>query len=426
VRAVIIGNSATAVGAIEALRAVDQRAEVLVVSEESHLIYSRPLLSHYLGGEIACSRLAYRPSDFYTRHDVTPLLETKATGIDVEGHRVLTANGAPIAYDKLLVATGGVPIVPPTPGIDTQGVFTFTRRSDVEGILAHLEKHGGSRAVVVGGGMIGIKATDALLKRGVHVTMIELAPRILGAALDSAASRLMTNLLTEAGVDVLTGNTITEIQSRDGRVCGVALREGAPIPADLIIFGIGVRPNTQVVQGTEVQVNRGIVVDEYMRTSAPDIYAAGDVAEAYDLVVDMNRTVAIWPNAYRQGAIAGAHMVGVETPDEGGVAMNAIEVHGVPAISVGNSNLEDEPGHEFLTDLDERAHRYKRLVLKDNRLVGAILVGRINRAGIYTGLIRHKIDVGASRAALMSEQFGLLSLPDRYRKHVVTGEGIEV
>ncbi len=425
-RAVIIGNSATAVGAIEALRAVDQRAEVLVISEESHLIYSRPLLSHYLGGEISCSRLAYRASDFYTQHDVTPILETRATAIDVEGHQVLTADGTAIPYDKLLIATGGVPIVPPTPGIDTQGVFTFTRRADVEGILSHLEAHGGKRAVVVGGGMIGIKATDALLKRGMHVTMIELAPRILGAALDSTASRLMTNLLHDAGVDVLTGNTATEIQSRDGRVSGVTLRDGDPIECDVMIFGIGVRPNTALVQGTDIQVNRGIVVDEYMRTSAPDIYAAGDVAEAYDLVVDMNRTVAIWPNAYRQGAIAGAHMVGIETPDQGGVAMNAIEVHGVPAISVGNSNLEDVPDHEFLTDLDERAPRYKRLVLKDNRLVGAILVGRINRAGIYTGLIRQKIDVGASRAALMSEQFGLLSLPDRYRKHVVTGEGIEV
>ncbi len=425
-RAVIVGNSATAVGAIEALRAVNQSAKVLVVSEESHLIYSRPLLSHYLGGEIDQVRLAYRPSDFYTRHEVTPILETRATGIDTAGRRLLTQDGNSIAYDKLLIATGGTPILPPMPGIDTQGVFSFTRRSDVESILTYLEAHGGKEAVVVGGGMIGIKATDALIKRGIRVTMIELAPRILGVALDSTASRLMTRLLEEAGVRVLTGNTVTEIHSRDGRVHSVTLREGGTIRCDLMILGIGVRPNTELVEDSDIRVNRGIVVDEYMRTSAPDVYAAGDVAEAYDLVVDMNRTVAIWPNAYRQGAIAGAHMVGIETPDAGGVAMNAIEVHGVPAISVGNSNLEDEPGHEFLTDLDERNHRYKRLVLKDNRLVGVTLVGHINRAGIYTGLIRHKIDVGASRSALMSEQFGLLSLPDRYRKHVVTGEGIEV
>lgn len=425
-RAVIVGNSATAVGAIEALRAVNQSAKVLVVSEESHLIYSRPLLSHYLGGEIDQVRLAYRPSDFYTRHEVTPILETRATGIDTAGRRLLTQDGNSIAYDKLLIATGGTPILPPMPGIDTQGVFSFTRRSDVESILTYLEAHGGKEAVVVGGGMIGIKATDALIKRGIRVTMIELAPRILGVALDSTASRLMTRLLEEAGVRVLTGNTVTEIHSRDGRVHSVTLREGGTIRCDLMILGIGVRPNTELVEDSDIRVNRDIVVDEYMRTSAPDVYAAGDVAEAYDLVVDMNRTVAIWPNAYRQGAIAGAHMVGIETPDAGGVAMNAIEVHGVPAISVGNSNLEDEPGHEFLTDLDERNHRYKRLVLKDNRLVGVTLVGHINRAGIYTGLIRHKIDVGASRSALMSEQFGLLSLPDRYRKHVVTGEGIEV
>ena len=425
-RAVIVGNSATAVGAIEALRAVDQSAEVLVVSEESHLIYSRPLLSHYLGGEIDKRRLAYRPSDFYTRHEVTPILETKAVGIDTANRRLLTQGGDAIGYDKLLIATGGLPIVPPTPGIDTQGVFSFTRQSDVEGILAYLEAHGGEEAVVVGGGMIGIKATDALVKRGIRVTMVELAPRILSVALDSTASRLMTDLLEIAGVQVLTENTVTEIHSRDGRVHSVTLREGGTIRCDLMVFGIGVRPNTEMIEGSDIRVNRGIVVDEFMRTSVPDVYAAGDVAEAYDLVVDMNRTVAIWPNAYRQGAIAGAHMAGIETADAGGVAMNAIEVHGVPAISVGNSSLENDPDHEFLTDLDERNHRYKRLVLKDNRLVGATLVGHINRAGIYTGLIRHRIDVGDSRSALMNEQFGLLSLPDRYRKHVVKGEGIEV
>jgi len=162
-----------------------------------------------------------------------------------------------------------------------------------------------------------------------------------------------------------------------------------------------------------------------MRTSAPDVYAAGDVAEAYDLVVDKNRTVAIWPNAYRQGAIAGAHMAGVQRTDQGGIAMNTVEVCGVPAMSIGNANVEDD-GHEVLAELDERRGVYKRLVLEGNRLVGAILVGNVSRAGIYTGLIRNKLDVSAYRKSLMSERMSLLSLPAHYRKHIVTGAGIEV
>lgn len=424
-RAVIIGNSATAVGAIESMRQHDQSAEILVISEEPHMIYSRPMLSHYLAGEIDKPRLAYRRADFYTHHQVQPILNSRVTGIDPGQHRVCVESGQEYPYDKLLISTGGAPIVPPMPGLDAQGIFTFTRLDDTMGMIRHLENTSVENVVVVGGGMIGIKATDALMKRGLRVTMVELAPRILSAALDETASQLMTKLLHDAGIKVITKSTIENIHSENGRVSAVTLRGGRRVPCQMLVFGIGVRPNAQLAKDAGIVVNRGIVVDEYMRTSAPDIYAAGDVAEAYDLVVDMNRTVAIWPNAYRQGAIAGAHMVGVQRPDQGGIAMNTVEVCGVPAMSIGNATAPAD-GHEVLVELNERQNTYKRLVLKDGRLVGAILVGRINRAGIYTGLIRHKLDVRDYRKSLMSEQFGLLSLPDHYRKHIVTGSGIEV
>jgi NAD(P)H-nitrite reductase large subunit len=288
------------------------------------------------------------------------------------------------------------------------------------------------RAVVVGGGMIGIKAIDALIKRGLRVTMVELAPRILSAALDETASLLMTRLLHDAGAEVITGDTVAAIHAGGDertpsvrRITGVTLDTGREVACQLLVFGIGVRPNASLAREAGITVNRGVVVDEYMRTSAPDVYAAGDVAEAYDLVVDMNRTVAIWPNAYRQGAIAGAHMVGVQRADPGGIAMNTVEVCGVPAMSIGNANAEDD-GHEVMTELDERRAVYKRLVLKGDRLVGAILVGNISRAGIYTGLIRNRLDIGVYRKNLMSEHMSLLSLPVLYRKHIVTGAGIEV
>ncbi len=424
-RLVIIGNSATAVGAIESIREYDQSAEIVVISAEPTMIYSRPMLSHYLAGEIDRSRLAYRGATFYTRHQVAPILENRVTTIEPEAHRVHTASGQAFAYDKLLICTGGQPIVPPVPGLDLDGVFTFTRLDDAERLLAHLKARHVQRVVVVGGGMIGIKATDALMKRGLQVTMVELAPLILSAALDAQASAMMTRLLQQAGVGVHTGNTVTEILGAEGRVTGARLKDDRIVPCESVVFGIGVRPNAGLAKAAGIQVNRGIVVDEFMRTSALDVYAAGDVAEAYDLVVDMNRTVAIWPNAYRQGAIAGAHMVGVSRPDRGGVAMNTIEVAGVPAMSIGNSNAPED-GHDVLADLDERRNVYKRLVLRDDRLIGAILVGQINRAGIYTGLIRNKIDVSESRRGLLEGNINLLSLPDQYRKHVVRGAGIEV
>lgn len=424
-RIVIIGNSATAVGAIESIREHDQGAEITVVSEEGPMIYSRPMLSHYLGGEIDRARLAYRPADFYTRHQVAIITDDPVTAIEPGEHRVLTGSGRALDYDRLLISTGGQPIVPPVPGLNLEGVFTFTRQKDATRLARFLDGQGEHRALVVGGGMIGIKATDALIKRGVQVTMVELAPTILAAALDKTASAIMTRLLEHWGVSVRTENTVTEIHDDDGRVSSVTLKDGTMLPCDAVVFGIGVRPNAGLASAAGLKVNRGISVDEYMRTSDPDVYAAGDVAEAYDLVVDMNRTVAIWPNAYRQGAIAGAHMVGVSRPDPGGVAMNTVEVMGVPAMSIGNGNAPDE-GHDVLVQLDERVPTYKRLVLRDGRLIGAILVGQIDRAGIYTGLIRNKIDVGQHRQRLLEGHISLLSLPEQYRKHVVRGAGIEV
>ncbi|NLG26687.1 MAG: NAD(P)/FAD-dependent oxidoreductase [Chloroflexi bacterium] len=424
-RVVIIGNSATAVGAIEALREHDQRADVTVVSAEPHMIYSRPMLSHYLAGEVDRPRLAYRGADFYARHNVRPLLNDAVVRIDPECHSVTTASGQRLAYDKLLIATGGNPIVPPLPGLDVAGVYAFTRLDDAVAIHEYVRERGARHAVVIGGGMIGIKATDALVKRGLRVTMVELAPAILARSLDEVGSRLMTARLLEVGVEVLLENTVTEVHSGEGRLTGVQLRDGRQLDCELLIFGIGVRPNAALAREAGLKVNQGIVVDDSMRTSHPDIYAAGDVAEAYDLVVDMNRIVAIWPNAYRQGATAGAHMVGVVRADPGGVAMNTVEVCGLPAVSVGDANTSAE-GYQALAELDERSRRYKRLVLKDGRLVGVILVGDINRAGVYTGLIRNRIDVSGCERALLGDRVSLLSLPDRYRKHVVTGAGIEV
>jgi len=424
-RIVIIGNSATAVGAVESIRQHDQTAEVLIISEEPHMIYSRPLLSHYLAGEIDRSRLAYRGADFYIKHHVTAVLEDRVIAIEPDAHRVHTASGAEYTYDKLLIATGGQPIVPPTPGQGLEGVFTMTRLSDAERLLIYLRTHTVRHVVVVGGGMIGMKVTEALVKRGLGVTMVELAPLILSAALDRTASHMMTGLLQQGGVNIYTENSVAEIGAQDGHVAGVALKDGQVLPCDSVIFGVGVRPNADLARQAGLRVNRGIVVDEYMRTSAPDLYAAGDVAEAYDLVVDMNRTVAIWPNAYRQGAIAGAHMVGVSRPDKGGIAMNTVEAMGVPAMSIGYGNAP-EGEYEVVADLDASRHTYRRLVLKENRLIGAILVGQIDRAGIYTGLIRNRIDISEHRRNLLSGHLSLLSLPDQYRKHVVRGVGIEV
>jgi NAD(P)H-nitrite reductase large subunit len=429
---VIIGNSAAAVGAIEAIRQHDTENPITVISDETHHVYSRPLVCHLLGELVDEDRMVYRPLDFYEQHKVEPMLGVRATAIDTQAKTVSLAGGGAIAYDRLLLAVGGKPFVPPTPGIDLDGVFTFTKWEDAQKIDRYIKDNDVQTALVVGGGLIGMKAAKALMARGIRLTIIELADRILSTSLDHTASKLAESILRRAGVEVVTGTTVNEIVGKDRQVDHAVLQEGGKIDCDLIIFGIGVRPNLDLIlpepeKRTGIKVNQGILVDAHMQTSAEDVYAAGDCVETYDMILGIERPIAIWPHATRQGHVAGCNMAGVEKVYEGGFPMNSEDVAGVPTIAVGLTDpKEREDEYEIIEKYDRAALTYKRLVLHRDRLVGAICVGDIDRAGIYTGLIRDRVDVSPFKEHLLSGNFGLISLPKEYRKHMVVGEGIVV
>jgi len=427
-RYVIVGNSAAAVGAIEAIRQHDADNPIIVISDEPHHVYSRPLISYLLGGLVTEERMHYRGEDFYAHYRVETLLGAEATRIDVETKRVHLAGGASVSYDRLLIATGGKPLVPPVPGSDLDGVFTFTRWQDARDIDRYIERHDARAAVVIGGGLIGLKTTEALIGRAIQVTIVELADRILSATFDRTASKMAESILRQAGTEIKLNTTAKQIVGRGGRVDHVVLRDGERVDCDLVVFAIGVRPNVGLIpDDAGIRINRGIVVDRRMGTSVPDVYAAGDCAEAYDMLIDQRRPIAIWPNAYRQGYVAGCNMAGVDKGYDGGFPMNSVEVCGVPTISVGLTDPRKEPErYEILKKYDRDIPAYKKLVLRGNRLVGAICVGDIERAGIYTGLIRDQADVSPFKSHLLSGNFGLISLPREYRKHLVEGEGIEV
>jgi NAD(P)H-nitrite reductase large subunit len=427
VRYVIIGNSAAAVGAIEAIRQHDAENPITVVADEPQHVYSRPLISYLLGGMTDEAHMDYRPRDFYARQRVETMLGVEVMRVNPQEQSLALAGGGALAYDRLLIATGGRPFVPPVPGVDMKGVFTFTRWDDAQRIANYIEKHGARSALVVGGGLIGLKTAEALMARSVRVTIVELADRILSMTFDRTASKLAESLLRRAGAEIRIGVTVKEIVERDGRVDHAILQDGERVECDLVVFAIGVRPNVGLIPPEAgIQVNRGILVDRRMQTGVPNVCAAGDCAEGYDMLLGDNRPIAIWPNAYRQGAVAGSNMAGVEREYEGGFPMNSIEVCGVPTISVGLTDLPEGDGCEVLERYDRAAPAYKRLVLRDSRLVGAICIGNVDRAGIYTGLIRDRADVAPFKDHLLAGNFGLISLPREYRKHLVVGEGIEV
>jgi NAD(P)H-nitrite reductase large subunit len=427
-RTVIVGNSAAAVGAIEAIRQHDPGSSITIVADEPQHVYSRPLISYLLGGAVDEACMYYRPPDFYDRHKVKTMLGVEVVQVDPEAQCVSLADGGRLSYDRLLIATGGRPFVPPLPGVDLEGVFTFTRWEDAQRIERYIERHSVESALVVGGGLIGLKATEALMARSIQVTVVELAEHILSISFDRTASKLVESILRRAGAEIQAGTEVGEIASRNGRVDHAVLRDGERVDCDLVVFAIGVRPNTSLIpKESGIHVNWGIVVDRQMRTSVPHVYAAGDCAEAHDLLLGARRPIAIWPLAYRPGQVVGSNMAGMEKEYAGGFPMNSVEVCGVPTISVGLTDpREDKARYEIMEDYDSEVPTYKKLVLKGKQLVGAICVGNIDRAGIYTGLIREGVDITPFKDRLMSGGFGLISLPREYRKHLVVRNGIEV
>lgn len=415
-RYLLVGNSAGAVGAIEAIREVDADGAITVVSDEPHPAYSRPEISDYLAGLTTVERMLFRPPDFYEQNGVEAILGVAASHLDLQLRSLELENGSSIPWDKLLLATGGRPTVPPIPGADREGIFTFTTLADAERIRAALTP--GCRMVVIGAGLIGLSLTHALVHLGISVTMVELLDRPLANALDREAARVVERALREAGVELIFGQTVAEVMGRPEdhrRVGSVRLQDGRQLPSDLLAIAIGVTPRAELAAEAGLRVNRGIVVDRRMATSHPDVYACGDVAEAFDFIHGAERVTPIWPNAYIGGRVAGFNMAGRETVDSGSTGMNALSYFGLAIVSAGLQESGDGPGFEVLTSSDGDA-AYRKVVLREGRVAGLTFVSDIEKSGIVFGLMRDGVDVSAFKEALVAPDFGFTSLPEELRR----------
>ena len=420
----ILGNSAGAIGCITGIRALDQEAPITLLAKESEHTYSRPLITYLLGGKVTEEQMYYRPLDFYQKNQVQARLGVEVTGLDTAAKLVQTKSGESLGYEKLLISVGGTPFVPPgLKGIKSKGVFTFTTWQDARSIKSYVDQNQVESAVVVGGGLIGLKSVEALLSLGVKVTVVELADRILSITLDQTASDMASKALADKGVELITGTTVSSIQHEDGKVKGVSLKNKKKKACGLVIMAIGVVPDLALVQGSGIATDRGILIDEACMTNQKGVYAAGDVAQATEILSGERRSIPIWPNAYRQGYIAGMNMAGGQASYEGGLAMNSVEICGLPTVSAGITAVSGDE-YEILESLDRQKGRYKKVVLKDNVVVGFVMVGDIERAGIYTGLIKGKVNVGDRKAKLMQDEFGLITLPKHYRVPVQNGKGV--
>jgi len=411
IRYLIIGNSAGGVGAAEAIREVDKVGTIAIVSDEPYPAYSRPLISEYLVNRCPLERMLFRPPDFYEKNNIQVILGQKVTELNIDKRTVKLGDGRAMTWEKLLLATGGLPIVPEIEGIGLKGVFTFTKLDDAKEIDRFLNQYRRKvRAVVIGGGLIGVSATEALVKQGVEVTIVEMKERIMNTILDEEASALEEKALTEAGVEIITEHTVSKISGYlPGEATGVIMDDGRPIPCEMIIVAIGVQPRTELVADTGIKINRGIVVDRHMTTSRPDVYACGDVAEAYDFVYGENRLTPIWPNAYIGGRIAGLNMAGIPAEYQGGTATNSIKYFGVNIVSAGMVTPPDD-SYEVISN--KYGDVYKKVVLKDGLIVGLVFAGDIEKSGIVYSLMKDRVDVNSFKEVLVADDFGLVSLPE--------------
>jgi NAD(P)H-nitrite reductase large subunit len=411
---VIVGASAAGIAAVEAIRKVDQTGTIVVITEEACAHYSRPMISDLVSGKADVQKMKCKTDDFWKINNAESRIGKKAVSLNLTEKTVNLEDGEGIFYEKLLLATGGKPFVPKMEGQEKEGVFTFTNLSDAQRLAAKIDSIHAKSAVVIGAGLIGISVTEALMKRGLKVTVVELQEKILSLLLDSKASDIVEAIIRKAGVNFATGQSVQKIIGKpenEGVVGGVILTKGDQVPCDLVIVAIGVIPRTELVAGTAVKLNRGIVVDNFMQTNVPDVYASGDVAETFDFILNLNRLLPLWPLAVLEGRVAGFNMAGTKTSYEGGTNMSSLKYFGIPIVSIGLANPKDDPTLEIFVKQDLEHNVYKKLILKNNIIVGLTLVNCIDRAGILFNLMKTQVNVKKFKQDLLRDDFGLAVLP---------------
>ena len=399
---VIIGNSAAGIACIEAIRQKDKESKILVISDEDYPAYCRCLISYYLAGEIKEEKLIYRMQDFYQKNNAELLLNKKVERVDPKKNRVILEDKTSLNYDSLLIATGASPKFPQLPGIKKRNVFGFRTVKDAKEIDGQIPVT--HTACVLGGGLIGLKCAYALKKRKLDVKVIVKSKQILSQMLDAAAANIVQKRLEENGLEVLLGVDAAEIIG-NGDIKAIKLDSSKVIGCSMVVVGKGVKPNIDLIQDASIEVNEGIRVNDYLQTNIPNIYAAGDVCESFDLTLNAQAVNALWPVAIEQGKFAGFNMVGENLKYDGSMGMNSIEFFGLPVVSLGIYKVKKEDGYEEIIDTDPKSNCYKKLILKDNRLLGTILVGEIKNSGLFLRLIREKIDLTSIKDILLKTTF---------------------
>ncbi|MGC8602288.1 MAG: NAD(P)/FAD-dependent oxidoreductase [Desulfomonilaceae bacterium] len=406
-RHVIIGNGIAGISAAETIRSIQPRSSICVIAEEPFPPYSRPMISLVLEGRIGLDRLPIRAPDFYRRLEINSIIGEKVISIEADRQRIITDQGQIIEYDRLLIATGANPRPIKAKGTDLGNVSFFRTEAHVQNILQALPTV--KNAIVLGGGLVGFKAAYGLMRRGIRVTMLIRSGYPLSMQIDELAGQLIMRELRANGLEIKTGLEATEFIGNNV-IKEAHLSDGSVTECQLVMIGKGVMPAIEFVPRDKIEIDLGIVVDDHLQTSIPGVFAAGDVAQAMDIVRKQTWVNAIWPVAAEQGIVAGANMAGRSISYRGSLGRNVIRIFGLDMMSAGIVNPPQNQGYKSLSRLDPFHNIYRKITLLNDTLVGMIMVGNIEQGGVIISIIHRQLPLTVEPELLLEPGFNFSTL----------------
>ncbi len=389
---VIIGAGPAGINAAKTIRLFEPNDEITLISIDE-MVHSRCMLHKFMSHERSEEEINFIPQNFFEVNNINWVKGEKVVSIDTTENKVLLECGAFIPFDKLLIATGANFVIPPLPNFKTaKNVYGLRDLSDAIAIDKAVKK--GSKAVIVGSGLVGLDAVYALLERGVDCTVIEMADKVMPLQMDKISAKEYQTRFEKAGCKFkLSEKAVSSEVNSNGDIINISISNGEKLDCDFVIVAAGVRPAISFLENSEIKIERSIVVDDYLQTYVKNIYAAGDVAGLSG----------IWPNAMKQGEIAGKNMCGLEVKYEDRYAMkNTVNFFSLVSLSIGEVNPKDDSYTELIR---EDKNNYKKIVLHDGYVVGVILQGDISNSGIWQYIIKNKIKVTNIKKSLFDLSF---------------------
>ncbi len=420
----IIGGSAAGMAAAQAIREKDSNGKITVLSEEPDMPYFRPMIPYVVTGKKKAEAIGLSGNGPYIAAGIEVRTGARVDSVDTSRKLVKVIGKDALSYDKLLFATGSSPYIPPEiQGTNTDGVFALRKLSDARAMARRAEAT--DHAVMLGGGLLNLKAAFALLELGIKVTLIVYSPEVLSQLMEPEDAGLIRQALDKAGLRIMTGHNATSIISGKSGVTGVSLDDGFEMACQMVCIGKGVRPNISFLSGSKVATDRGIVVDRFTTCSDPHTFAAGDAAVTFDPVTGSRIMTALWTNAVEMGRCAGYNMAGAKTAYAGTFGiMNATQVAEMPFVSMG---IVHTKGTSHEVHVSATGSTYRKVVFSPDgeRLVGVLFIGDITNAGMYRYLIRENRQISSIKSHIIDQtlhygHFLLYSLASANARNIVT------